>query len=384
MKILYHHRTRSKDGQFVHIEELTNALKSMGHEIVMVGPTAVAEGEFGSDAGSVDVLKRVLPKFVYEALELGYAFVDYISLRRAARIHRPDCIYERYNLYVPSGVWLHRRTGLPMLLEVNAPLAEERDRYGGLGMPWLARRVERYTWRGADRVLPVTDVLAGHVRAAGVDSQHITVIPNGIDQARLSGVPDTAEAKRRLRLDGRLVLGFVGFMREWHGIERMVDFVADHPEHDAHLLLVGDGPARASVESRVEARGVSQRVTITGVVQRDAVASYIAAFDVALQPQVVAYASPLKLFEYLAMGRAVLAPDAPNIREVLTDGENALLFDPDVDGSDRRALERLCRDPELRARLGRAARETIDRKGLTWSRNAERVCELFRQLGVRG
>lgn len=383
MKVLYHHRIRSKDGQYVHIEELTRALAGLGHETVVVGPRAVEQERFGADAGAVALLKRLLPRFVYELLELAYALLDYRRLAAAVRRHRPDCLYERYNLYLPSGVWLKRRYGLPMLLEVNAPLYEERSRYGGIALDRLARWSERYVWRGADRVLAVTGVLAQRIQSAGVAPERIVVIPNGIDPGRFGDAPSTGEAKRRLGLEGRLVLGFVGFVREWHGLESVVELLARRPA-DRHLLVVGDGPARPALERQAHALGIGGRVRFTGVVDREALARHVAAFDVALQPQVVGYASPLKLFEYLALGRAILAPDCPNIREVLADGENAVLFDPDDPTDFERKLEALCADAARRARLGANARATIARRGLTWEANARRVVELYGDLGVSG
>jgi len=121
-------------------------------------------------------------------------------------------------------------------------------------------------------------------------------------------------------------------------------------------------------------------VTFTGLVQRDRVPGLVAAFDVALQPAVVEYASPLKLFEYLALGRAVLAPRLPNLMEILEDGTNALLFDPDKPGDMETVLARLCDDPELRRRLGGAARDCIESRGFTWRANAERITALFETL----
>jgi len=151
-----------------------------------------------------------------------------------------------------------------------------------------------------------------------------------------------------------------------------------------HLLLVGDGPARASLEERARSRNVEAHLTITGVVPRDKVGEYVAAFDIALQPAVVSYASPLKLFEYMAFGCAILAPATPNILEVLRDGENAVLFKPDDLLSFATAMEKVCKDVALRDRIGKAARATICEKSLTWENNAKRVLELFWQLGVGG
>lgn len=384
LKILYHHRIRSKDGQYVHIAELIQALRKLGHEVILVAPPAAEKAKFGDDAGGIAVLKRYCPGFVYELMEFAYSFVVYWRLREAVLAHRPDCLYERYNLFLPAGVWLKRRFNLPMLLEVNAPLFEERARNEGIALPRLARWSERYAWRGADYVLPVTEVLAKRVEAAGVRRENIVVIPNGINPGAFGGEIDNEQAKRSLGLEGSLVLGFTGFVRDWHGLEKVIELIASAGK-GWHLLIVGDGPARDALERRAVALNVARQVTITGVVERDRVAAHVAAFDIALQPAVVDYASPLKLFEYMALGRPVVAPAQPNIMEILTDGENALLFDPKDPQGLGSAVERLCQDAVLRQRIGAAARRTIQSRRLTWDDNAARVSKLFASLpGKRG
>jgi glycosyltransferase involved in cell wall biosynthesis len=381
MRILYHHRTRSRDGQAVHIEELLGALGALGHEIRIVAPAATEASGFGADAGLVAGLKRWLPRPLYEVAEFSYNFLDYQKLSAAARAFRPDVIYERYNLYTVSGVWLARRLGIPLLLEVNAPLVHERSAFGGLGLPGLARWSERKAWAAADVVLPVTQVLADMVNAAAGPSIRTLVIPNGVDMAAFGQPPDIDTAKARFGLAGRIVLGFTGFVREWHRVDRVLDVMAS-PEcpSNVHLMLVGDGTVRVALQEQAARLGLADRVSFPGLVPRGEIPVYVAAFDIALQPHVVAYASPLKLFEYLALGRAVIAPDTPNIREVLDDGGNGLLFRPDDDRSFRDGLLRLINDPALRDRLGRAARATIDRRGLTWRHNAERVTALAEEL----
>ncbi|HQT26491.1 MAG TPA: glycosyltransferase family 4 protein, partial [Burkholderiales bacterium] len=126
--------------------------------------------------------------------------------------------------------------------------------------------------------------------------------------------------------------------------------------------------------------GVNDQVTFTGIVQRDDIPDLVAAFDVALQPAVVDYASPLKLFEYLALGRAIIAPRRENLLEVLEDGKNALMFDPsDAEGMEN-TLTQVSEDPELRSRLGHAAKLTITERGFTWKSNAARIADLFENL----
>lgn len=388
MKVLYHHRTASKDGQAVHIEEMIEALRSEGHEVCVVAPGSGepaagqggGQGQMGDDMGWVHKLKAMLPKAVYELMELAYSLVAYRKLMAAARDFQPDLIYERYNLFLLAGLMAKRRLGLPLLLEVNAPLVQERSKHsGGLGLARLAHWAERTAWCGADFVLPVTNVLADHVRACGVPEERICIVPNGINLAHFAQAPTPQEAKARLGLQGRLVLGFTGFVRDWHGVDRVIRWMAtgDAPEQ-AHLLVVGDGPVRAELDALAASLGISQKVTFTGVIDRHLVPGHVAAFDIALQPAVTAYASPLKLMEYLVLGKAIVAPGTPNLREILTDGVNALLFDEGGRGDMERALTTLSAQPDLRRRLAEGSRSTVDRLNLTWRGNARRVVGLVK------
>ena len=375
MKILYHHRTASNDGQAVHIEEMVSALRELGHQVLVVSPGGSDDsGEMGDGVVWIKKIRLMLPKSVYELLELAYSFVAYHRLSAAADVFKPDVIYERYNLFLLAGVLLKRRLGVPLLMEVNAPLAYERGKFGGLGLPRLAKWAEGVAWRGADVVLPVTKVLAQHVMQAKVPSSRILVIPNGINEAHFANALSPETAREKLNLGKGLVLGFTGFVRDWHGVDRVVRWLAsDACPINAQLLVVGDGPARQNLETLAKECKVGDRVRFTGFVPRSQVPSFVAAFDVALQPAVVPYASPLKLFEYLALNKAILAPRMPNIEEVLADNVNAVLFDDGKEGSFESALNALCSNPATREQLGKAAGETIQSMGLTWKRNAERV-----------
>jgi glycosyltransferase involved in cell wall biosynthesis len=378
MKILYHHRTASKDGQAVHIEEMIAALRKLGHEVRIVAPASGEEGQMGGGVGWVQRMRNALPRALYELLELGYSWVAYRRLVAAADDFKPDLIYERYNLFLLAGLMLKRRRGIPLLLEVNSPLVHERSLHsGGLALKRLARWAEGKAWRGADYVLPVTRVLGEHVRAYGVPAERIVVIPNGINEEHFAAAPSPEQAKAERGLAGKLVLGFTGFVREWHGMDRVIRWMAGPtaPTH-AHLLVVGDGPVRDELEQLARTLGIADRVTFTGVIHRDQVPAWVASFDIALQPAVVSYASPLKLMEYLALAKAVVAPRTPNLCEVLEDGENALLFEEKEADALEHALARLCGDEALRAKLAVGARNSIGRQGLTWDGNARRVTAL--------
>ncbi len=387
MRILYSHRIQSRDGQSVHVEELIAALRAAGAEVMVVGPGFYEQSGFGGESRLVALARRLLPGMLAEGAELAYNIPAYLRLRRAFRSFRPDIVYERYNLFYLAGALLAARAGIPYFLEVNAPLAAERARFGGLRLVRLARWAERLVWRAADRVYAVTGVLGDSIAREGVPRERLAITPNGIDLAAFPAVPAVPAGR-----EGQsIVLGFTGFVREWHGLDAVITALAA-PGADPRLALViaGDGPARAALEQQAAALGIADRVRFTGLVGRADIPALVAGFDIALQPRVVDYASPLKIFEYMAAGRAIIAPDQPNIHEILTHEQNALLFDPEENGAMWRAITRLAGDPDLRARLGAGARATLVSRDYTWAGNARRVLadarlasDLFEKQGRR-
>ena len=381
MKILYHHRTASRDGQSTHIEEMIRGLRANGHTVRECAPSVKGHNPAGGSAGWVGRLKAFLPQLVYELAELTYSVVAYRRLVRNIGEFQPDGIYERYNLYLLAGVWAKKRFGLPLILEVNAPMAIERRQYGGLAWPRLADRVELYVWKNADVILPVTQVLADHMVSRGVDSRRIRVIPNAINEQHYAELPTCEQAKAASGLNGRVVVGFTGFVREWDRLDRIVKWIALRAaDQNVHLLVIGDGPARLEVEQCAARLGVADRLTFTGAVAREQVPALSMAFDIALQTALVPYASPLCLFEYLALSKAIVAPDQPNHQEILTHGVDAWLYDPlDPQGIEK-ALDALAGNVGLRQQLAAAAGEVIARKQFTWRQHAEKVVGLFSEI----
>ncbi len=392
-RLLYHHRTQAHDGQWVHIVEIQRALRRAGHEVVDVSLIGDAEaaGAKGDEAAQPSWKRRfwgavaaITPGIVYELLELAYNVVAERRLARAVRAHRPDFLYERYALNTWAGVKVAKRFEIPILLEVNSPIADEKKSHGRIFLHGLSKRLESRILAGATRVLAVTDVLGQILIEEGADPAAVRVIPNGVDPRRFAPVGAAARRKTLERLGiapDRVCVGFVGYFRPWHGIDRAISLLAAEPDlrERAHLLLVGHGPAEDGLREQVRAAGLEKHVTWTGEASREEVPDYVGAMDVVLQPQVTAYASPLKLFEYLALGKAVVAPRQPNIEEVLVDDVDALLFDPKDEDAFRAAVRRLIVDASLRERLGAAAARKIEDEGRTWDDNARRIIEIFEE-----
>jgi glycosyltransferase involved in cell wall biosynthesis len=375
MKILYHHRIRSKDGQFVHLQELVHAFESLGHEVSLVGPQILESAAFGAAGGFTDTLRKRLPSFVSELLETIYSLVALPRLLNQIRQKNPDFIYERFNLFFPIGAMVAKLKRIPYVVEINGPLFEERRDTMGISLKSLARWSQGYVWRSADLALPVTEVLAGYLERYGVDRRKLLVLHNGVEFNKFANA-DGDSIRKKYGLDGKTVLGFTGFIRDWHRVDTVISAMGEGVlPSDTHLLLVGDGPELSSLVELAKRLNLEERVHFVGLVKRDEIQHYIAAFDIALQPAVTDYASPLKLIEYLAAGVAIVGPDTPNIRELLSHETNSLLFRPLDDASRVSCIARLSKDRSLRETLGKNAQQTISSLQLTWLQNARRIID---------
>ncbi len=391
VRILYHHRTQAEDGQAVHVRALLDAFEAEGHEVHEVGLVRHRDG--GGDGAAPRSTGRArwgwvtrLPRFLRELAEYAYTGTARRRVVGAAARFEPDFLYERYAFGNAAGVMAARQLKLPLVLEVNSPMVDELARTRGLSFPKLARRLENHVFRSADRVCVVTQVLGDMLVELGVERERLLVTPNGVERERYE-LDDPARARAEARADlglpadgDDLVLGFVGYYRSWHRLDLAVDALASPALSRARLVLVGEGPERGELERQAEERGVADRVVFAGPRPHARVPACLPAFDVALIPAINPYASPLKLHEYMAAGLCVVAPDQANLREVLTDGENARLV-PAGDGAAlTAALESLAGDPATRARLGEAARRTIDEREMTWRGNARRVVAAVEEL----
>lgn len=384
MKIAYHHRTRSQDAQGIHIQEIVQAFSELGHDVRIVSLVdSIARWKHDRRERSVSRWTRSIPSWLYETLALAYNLHGYRQLARMISTWHPDFIYERYALNTLCGVWASRRFGVPLILEVNAPLAYEQEQLGALTFKRLARRTERWACSKSSRTIVVSGVMRDMLAEEGVPKEHMIVMPNGINPCEFHPAISGERMRQRYALGRATVVGFVGWFRPWHGLDMLIEVMhrAGLFSQGVRLLLVGDGPAYPGLLRYAEAHDLLPGIVFTGPVERSEIPEHIAAMDIAVQPSAAEYACPMKIIEYMAMGRCIVAPRQPNIRELLTDGETGILFvrnDPD----DLRArLETVLRDTRLRIRLGERAAEAVMCRGLHWQANAERAVQLAQSLG---
>ena len=393
-----------QSGGSIHIRSFVGALADLGHEVTVlctrVSSSRSIEAELHAEVRAAPLTawnqglaralragQRLLGRPTRANPDAVRALHNLRFLKAAAdaaRKLRPDFIYERYSLWGTAGLRLAKDRSIPLVLEVNAPLAYEQERYrAGLTCPPLARWVERRIWRKASLLLAVSESLRSQLQRAGVKPEHIRVLPNAVNPRLFHPGVDAERVRERFKLDGRFVVGFVGTFKGWHGVELLLTAFGDLHRADpsTHLLLVGDGPLRPQFEEEVREAGLQDAVTFAKGVAHQDVPHYLAAMDVAIAPYPALedfYFSPLKVFEYMAASRAVVASRTGQVAEVVVDGVTGLLYEPGDRAGLVNCIQRLQKDAVLRNELGRRAGAACSVR--TWSQNAARVTDWVKPL----
>jgi len=216
------------------------------------------------------------------------------------------------------------------------------------------------------------------VQTSGVPENRIRVTPNAVDVERFdSDRISGAGIRARYGLGGETVIGFAGSFTKWHGLDLLIEatagLMAEFP--GLRLLLVGDGARRQASEALAAELGIADRVVFTGKVPHAEMPEHMAAMDLGVMPASNVYGSPMKVFEYMAMGRPAVAPRYRPLEEAIVDGEDGLLFTPGDGASLQNCLRAMVSDPAFRLRLGQAARAKV-RSRHQWIHNAEAVIQL--------
>ena len=366
-------------GASVHVESLCCAMARRGARVSLyaakvVGPLRAA-GAAGVrvvpvDAGAVASGTAGEPS----RIAASHRFFDAVG--RHLDADPPHWVHERLTLFAGQGTELCSSRGLARVVEVDAPVAAERARHFGLERTAEAELAEHRALDGA-RVLAVSEPLARWAVARG--AVEAVVVPNGAETAALDPsrwAPRGHQLRAETGLEGRVVVGFAGSLKPWHGVELLVDAVAGTGRvlgRRLGLLVVGDGPLRSRLEWATRRLAGDVDAVLTGAVPFAEMPGYLAAMDVCAAPYLPSedfYFSPLKVAEAMAAGRAVVASDFAPVRQLLAGtGE---LFPPGDAGALRDLLVGLATSPARRAELGsRARRSAVER--LDWEAVARRT-----------
>ena len=364
-------------GASVHIQEMIRAFSKLGHEVRVIAARR-GDGE-DTDLMVEEIKASVVGPDRAEKERAAMVQADAIEARLLSlwREWPFDMIYERYSLWSAAGCRAAQRLGVPLVTEVNAPLLLEQAAFRSLVCEDEARAIEAEVLAGSAALAAVSRQLGSYLIRAGADTSRVHVIGNAVDTTQFHpGVPATELAE--IPADA-FVVGFTGSLKMWHGVDTLLQAFRDFREQEprAHLLICGDGPKRSWIDGFVAGAGLSDAVTMAGWVEHAALPGLIARMDVATAPYPAAedhYFSPLKLYEYLAMGRPVVASDIGQTAELLSGSAAARLLPPGDVGALTAALRDLCSDPARSAAMSAAAAAEGARHD--WTRNAARVVEI--------
>lgn len=300
---------------------------------------------------------------------LNYTQTFYAQATEILKSRQIGFLYQRYGLGNYSGVKLARDFGVPFVLEYNgSDIWINRNWGSGLKYEALSMQIEMLNLRAADLIVVVSRPMRDELIERGVEAEKILVNPNGVDADRYSPQIDGAEIRDKFHLAGKTVIGFIGTFGAWHGAEKLAEafglLISENPElrQSARLLLIGDGVKRGEVEAELAKHGVRDEAILTGSVPQADGPKYLAACDILASPHVPNadgtpfFGSPTKLFEYMAMGKGIVASDLNQIGEVLAHQKTAFLVRPGDADDLKSGLKTLIADADLRNLLGAAAR----------------------------
>ncbi len=367
-------------GAAAHTAGVINGFVHAGVEVSVVAPERPA----GIAAGATVI--EAPPRRIFQLVHWG-TLIDYSEQQASiALAHRADVVYQRYALGSYAGLELARRLGVPLILEFNGSEIWAEQQWGSGHVPFgdTLAALERRHLHDASLVVVVSEVLRDQLVEQGVDAERIIVNPNGVDVDALAPARahPPAEWRRRLGRPDRPTVGFIGTFGLWHGVRVLPEIMARvaAARDDVRWIIVGDGALFDEVRAEIERRGFAGLVELTGVVPRERAVELLAACDVCVSPHVHNpdgtrfFGSPTKLFEYMGLGKPIVASDLEQIGEVIEHEHTGLLCPPGDADAAAQAVLRLLGDDALRERVGAAALADAQSRW-SWDAHARRILD---------
>lgn len=380
--ILYINHEMAASGATVHRDEFVSAARALGANLIQYPhPRTVQEGRVG-----FGLRQRFKQWFYTRWTELALLLM---VIKRApgegwALLRtRPDVALVNFTVHAFS-ILFGRAFGIPVILQIHCPYylhadyADERLRLVHF-WKWL----EKLAIGMASRVVVVSTPLQEYYVALGFPRDKFVVVPNGVDLLRFDPALCADRVRERFGLQGSLVIGFIGGLAAWTGIDWFLEALPrlESLLDNVAVLIIGSGSLESRIRQVVAESGLEGRIRFAGFIPHEQVPEHLAAFDIAVAPYrkvKLFYNSPMKLHEYLAMGKPVIASRMGQSAELITNGENGFLYEPDDAGELLALLRLLIQDADLRRRLGRAARTRSRAVAWTWEKNAAAILELGR------
>ncbi len=334
-------------GASVHVQEIVRSFRARGAEVTVYATRRGAD--VPADLADLRVVEHRVRGTDTADRERSIRAAA-AALAAAAVDDGCDLVYERFSLFSDAAAQVAAARGVPAVLEVNAPLIDEQRLHRELIDERRAVSTAHRALSTADVVACVSQPVAAWAREHGARAP--LVARNGVNTDRIR------PALARRRADATPVVGFVGTLKPWHGVDVLVDAMADLARRGrrARLLVVGDGPERATLQEQAHGLGIDAE--FTGAVAPAHIPTVLTLLDVGVAPYRAAddYFSPLKVCEYLAAGVPVVASDVGQVPELVRHGRTGLLVQPGDALALADALQFLIDDAALCGRMADDAR----------------------------
>jgi glycosyltransferase involved in cell wall biosynthesis len=369
-----------RKGCSIHVQEVLRAMAGRGAKIELFATNCAGEPPEGLGQVHLHPLPPA-PKGDLAAREQKCLQANE-PLRTTLEKEGPfDLVYERHSLWSFAAIEYARANAIPGLLEVNAPLIEEQAEHRGLVDRAGAERATERAFSAATALVAVSDEVAEYLNGLPAAQGKVNVVPNGVNPARFP--PDLKPSLPAA--PGTFTVGFAGSMKPWHGLGTLLEaFARLHAGNpNSRLLLVGDGAGREPLAADAASRGLARAVHFTGAVPPADVPGLLASMNVGVAPypkMTNFYFSPLKVYEYMAAGRPVVASRVGQLEQLILPEVNGLLVPPGDVAALAAGLERIWREPKLGLRLGQAARAEVLRHH-TWDGAVGRILQVARLPG---
>lgn len=396
------------DATYVIQRRLARRLKKRGHRLTYIAPKTLDEfiltEDFMQDAPArrtwtAGVTFNFLSRLVWRLQKLlGIPYLNFFSNLRYMDaclqvLPGHDIVYERNAMYNAGLAMASRRLKLPYVIFFEADQLMELDIMGkpitGL-LRWRVEQLLRYNLKSADCIICVSNEGREHLETRWkIPPRKMVVFPNAVDVDKFKPDANARLAIRStLKLESNPVILFLGNFFPWHDVTTLlkafVDVLKLHPE--ARLVLVGDGERRVAMEALKNELGLSHTAVFTGIVSPAEAPKYLAAADIAVVPyppmEQKMWLSPLKLFEYMASGKAVVASAVGQINQVIRNRENGLLVPPGDAAALACALSALLSDKKLRIAFGEQARRDAE-SNYSWDNYIARLERLMHSVIAR-
>ena len=372
-------------GSTIKAIELMKALKACGHEVKVVWRREQENFNNGNHSPHKphNQVRQILAKFLHEPNQILTNAKFYFEEKDILEEEKPDLLISRLEAYTISSVYLANKMNIPVIVEADGPVAYEKMHYQD--QFWTHHKLVDYfevtALKNSLSNFTVSNQLKQHFMDKGVPADSIHVIPNGADPDLFRPDLPCDDVKQQYHLRNNLVIGFVGSFHFWHGVENLTQIILDTTQahRNVKFLMVGDGgPLKNSLEKFIKQHKLEDRVHLSGLVKHQDIPKYIAAMDIVLSPYPkleFGYYSPVKLYEYLSSGKAVVSSRMGQICEVIRDGENGFLCEPDNVTEMSQKISELIGNPGLIKKVGARARQDVLNR-YTWKKRGEQLSAL--------